>query len=97
MSKENEMQKQWISIMTKELPVLRKINNLTQKGLGEVVGVSRQTITNIESGRNEMKWSLFLSLMFVFSLDQDSNEYLRSQDFPYADIVSWLKSKRMWG
>ena len=40
--------------MVEHLPVLRKINNLTQKGLGEVIGVTRQTITNIESGRSEM-------------------------------------------
>ena len=59
MNSEKELKEKCVIIMKEHLPVLRKINNLTQKGLGEVIGVSRQTITNIENGRSEMKWSIF--------------------------------------
>ena len=95
MNSEKKLKEQCINTMVEHLPVLRKINNLTQKGLGEVIGVSRQTITKIESGRSEMKWSIFLTLMFIFSLDNESNEYLKRLDFPYEDIKKWLKSKKM--
>ena len=77
-----------------ELPVLRKMHHLTQKDLGDIIGVSRQTITNIESGKSEMKWSVFLALMFVFSLDNNSLEYLKRLDIPYAEIKKWLEEKR---
>ena len=71
---------------------MRKINNLTQKDLGDIIGVSRQTVTNIESGKSEMKWTTFLAIMFVFSLDHGSVEYLRRLDIPYAEISNgWLK------
>ena len=95
MNSEKKLKEQCINIMVEHLPILRKINNLTQKSLGEVIGVSRQTITNIESGKSGMKWSIFLTLMFVFSLDNDSNEYLKRLDFPYEDVKKWLISKRM--
>ena len=75
--KEEELLKRCTEILSKELPVLRKINNLTQKDLGDIIGVSRQTVTNIESGKSEMKWTTFLAIMFVFSLDHGSVEYLR--------------------
>lgn len=50
--------------LTKELPVLRKMAGFTQKDLGEILGVSRQTIINIESGTSKMKWPIFLASMF---------------------------------
>ena len=46
-----------VNCLAKELPILRKMVGLTQKDLGEILGVSRQTITNIESGTSKMKWS----------------------------------------
>lgn len=70
------------------------MHHLTQKDLGDIIGVSRQTITNIESGKSEMKWSVFLALMFVFSLDNNSLEYLKQLDIPYAEIKKWLEEKR---
>lgn len=79
--------------LAKELPVLRKMNNLSQKDLGDIVGVSRQTITNIENGKSEMKWSLFLALMFIFSMSHNSTEYLKRIDIPYSEIKNWLRKK----
>ena len=35
------------------LPVARKIANLTQKGLADVMGVSETTVINWEKGRSE--------------------------------------------
>lgn len=86
--------KQCTECLTKELPVLRKMNNLTQKKLGEIIGVSRQTITNIENKKTEMKWSQFLALMFIFSLDHNSSEYLKRINIPYEELKKWLYEKR---
>ncbi len=83
-----------VACLTKELPVLRKMNNLTQMDLAEIIGVSRQTITNIESGSSKMKWSFFLAVMFVFSLDHTTSEYLKTINMPYPELKEWLKNKR---
>ncbi len=79
--------------LTKELPVLRKMCNLTQKKLGDIVGVSRQTITNIESGKCEMKWTLFLALILLFSLDKNCATYIKEMDIPYQKVKDALASK----
>ena len=73
----NELFEKCTECLKKELPVLRKMAGLTQKDLGEILGVSRQTITNIENGTGKLKWSLFLAAMFIFSLDHNILEYLK--------------------
>ena len=82
-----------VNCLAKGLPILRKMVGLTQKDLGEILGVSRQTITNIESGTSKMKWPLFLATMFVFSLDQTTSEYLKTRDIPYQQLKEWLHEK----
>ena len=94
MYQNQEIMKLCTEKLAAELPVLRKMHHLTQKDLGDIIGVSRQTITNMESGKSEMKWSCFLALMFVFSLDSNSLEYLKRLDIPYAEIKTWLGEKR---
>ena len=79
--------------LANELPVLRKMCNLTQKNLGDIVGVSRQTITNIESGKCEMKWTLFLALILLFNLNKNCNNYIKEMDIPYEQVKDILAKK----
>ena len=90
----NELFEKCTECLKKELPVLRKMAGLTQKDLGEILGVSRQTITNIENGTGNLKWSLFLAAMFIFSLDHNILEYLKNIDMPYSQLKEWLNEKR---
>ena len=94
MNKNKELLGRCIEILTKELPVLRKMTGLTQKDLANILGVSRQTITNIESGAGKMKWSLFLAIMFIFDLDYNTSEYLKTIDIPYTELKEWLINER---
>lgn len=94
MNKNKELFDSCTDCLAKELPVLRKMSGLTQKGLGEILGVSRQTITNIESGASKMKWPVFLATMFIFSLDQNTSEYLKILNLPYSQLKAWLQEKK---
>ena len=94
MNKDNELLGRCIDTLTKELPVLRKMTGLTQKDLAGILGVSRQTITNIESGSGRMKWALFLAIMFLFDLDHNTSEYLKTIDIPYKELKEWLINER---
>lgn len=80
--------------LVKILPTLRKMNNLTQSDLAEILGISRQTITNIECGKNKMSWGLFWAMLFVFSLGENSDEYMRQSNIPFDQLKKWLISKR---
>ena len=94
MEKNSELFEVCTECLTKELPVLRKMAGLTQKDMGDILGVSRQTITNIESGAAKMKWSIFLASMFIFSLDNNTSEYLKTINLPYPMLREWLHEKQ---
>ncbi|MCH5161950.1 MAG: helix-turn-helix domain-containing protein [Clostridiales bacterium] len=73
--------------------MLRALCNLTQKNLGDIVGVSRQTITNIESGKSKMQWTLFLALMLVFGLNKNCMNYIKEMKIPYSQVKEVLANK----
>lgn len=85
-----DLLKRCTDCLTDELPVLRKMTGLTQENLGQIIGVSRQTIANIENQKRQMKWSTFLALMFIFSLSGESSAYLKTLNIPYDDLKQWI-------
>ena len=62
------------------LPLLRDKMGMTQEELGRVSGVSRVTISQIESGRSMMNWLHFTALMMVFTSDRNVKELLYVKD-----------------
>lgn len=54
--------------METRLPELRKMNKLTQEELADLVGVTRQTISSIESGKYIASLPLAYKLAKVFNL-----------------------------
>ena len=49
-----------------ELPVLRARIDMTQDEISEIVGLSRQTYSAIETRKRKMTWSNYVALLFVF-------------------------------
>lgn len=68
-----ELREHCYEVLAENLPMLRGKLRITQEDLAKAVGVSRQTITLIESKKYISKWNLFMALMFVF-LFQPANE-----------------------
>lgn len=62
--------------LTEELAVLRKRLGQTQEELESVCGISRVTLSQIESGRCRMSWLHFASLMQVFTQNREVKELL---------------------
>lgn len=50
-----------------ELPALRAKMGNSQANMGELIGVSRQTYSMIETQKKEMGWSVYMALILVFS------------------------------
>lgn len=53
--------------LSAELPALRAKMGSSQAELGELIGVPRQTYSMIETQKKEMAWSVYMSLILVFS------------------------------
>lgn len=56
----------YIERLLDELPVLRAKIGLSQAELGEIVGLSRQTYSSIETKKRNMSWNTFMALMMFF-------------------------------
>ena len=68
-----------IDILTNELKVLRTKANISQQDLADRMGVSRQTYSMIETKKQRMTWSHFLTLLFLFKSNDDT-----------AKMIEWI-------
>lgn len=71
-------QEEYLEKMVKQLPVLRASIRVTQKELAKKIGVTRQSMMNIETHRRPIQWSTYLALVLVFQQFEDSRVLLRS-------------------
>lgn len=81
------MQDDYIDKLTKNLPVLRAATNMTQAQLAEKIGVSRQTIVAIETGKRPLPWSLYLAMILVFQKYDESNVLLERLELFDSDVI----------
>ena len=62
--------------LTAALPQLRRRLGLTQEEMEDTSGISRVTLSQIESGRSRMSWLHFNALMQLFVQNQETKELL---------------------
>lgn len=67
-----------IDILTEELPVLRARLALSQDDLCNIIGISRQTYSAIETKKRKMTWNTFLSLILVFGFNEKTSVMLET-------------------
>ena len=65
-----------IENMTKNMVTLRTMLHLSQAELATLIGMGRQTLVAIETRKRKMTWNTFLSLMFVFSQNKETDSLL---------------------
>lgn len=62
--------------MAENLPVLRKKLGLSQTSLGDLIGVSRQTISSFENKTRAIPWQVFTALLFIFNENSGTQKLL---------------------
>lgn len=67
-----------ISHLTNELPVLRAKIGVSQDEISNIIGISRQTYSAIETGKRQMSWNTFLSLILVFGCNEETSAMIDS-------------------
>ena len=65
----SEIEQLWISQFQENLGALRKVAGWTTQQLANELGVARQTISNLETGRSPMTKLQYLALRTVFSAE----------------------------
>ena len=76
LSLDDDMKKKLIGVLTNELKVLRAKTGITQQELADKLGVSRQTYGMIENKTQDMSWSQFLALVFLFRSNTETARLL---------------------
>ncbi len=66
MTYKDENRPEYIRRLTEELPVLRARLRLSQDELARGVGISRQTLSLIETGKQSMSWVTFMAMIAFF-------------------------------
>jgi len=68
----------YTQLMAKHLPILRAALSLSQTTLAEIIGVTRQTLSAAESGLRDLSWGNFISLLYVFTQNEQTLPLLRT-------------------
>ncbi|MBQ1490580.1 MAG: helix-turn-helix domain-containing protein [Blautia sp.] len=72
-----EERQDYMERLMKELSPLRAKAGISQADLANLIGVSRQTYSAIESRKRPMQWSTYLSLLLFFDRNRDTRDLLR--------------------
>ncbi len=86
----NKKQQEMINTLTQALPHLRKEFNISQTELAHKVGLSRQMISLIERGKQQMTWTQFLAIVFFFKSNNDFERGKKAVAKKYPNIVEQL-------
>ncbi len=66
-----------IHLLQSNLASLRARIGISQEEIANVIGVTRQTYYAMESGKREMMWGTFMSLLFFFNSIDSTAEMMR--------------------
>ena len=86
-----DTKKTLISTLTNELKVLRAKVGITQQELADRLGVSRQTYGMIENKTQDMNWSQYLALTFLFRNNDDTAKILEWTGAYTPELERYLK------
>jgi DNA-binding XRE family transcriptional regulator len=79
--------------MTEHLPKIRKLLSLTQADLGNLTGLSRVTISQIESGKVQMTWLHLNAIMFICTANRRSKEYIFANNILGPRYLQFVQGK----
>lgn len=82
-----------IEQLASNLEILRAGAKLTQEATAKAIGISRQTYCQIENGNSKMSWSIYLSLLLLFSSIPGTAELLGKLGIRVDEIMNDLNEQ----
>lgn len=83
----DDYRKASIELLIDNLAALRARLNITQEGLANVIGVSRQTFYSIETGKRKMSWPIYMAIIFFFDSIPDTSEMMKELRIYPIDLI----------
>ena len=89
-----EQQKEIICArVARHLPIIRKGLRLSQSRFGELAGISRARIIQVENGTAHLSWGQLTSVLFIFLGDARSKEYLYANNVLGPRFLQYMQQK----
>ena len=82
-----DKQEIYLGKMIKHLPVLRTSIRITQQELARKIGITRQSMMAIETGKRQLQWSNYLALVLVFYQYEDSKKLMENFELFDGEII----------
>lgn len=76
--------------MVKLLKPLRFRLGITQREVGEIIGMTMVTYGEIENNRRELTWRYFLALLFFYSNNLQTKEMIQESGIISQRLTQWL-------
>lgn len=81
----------YVQLMVENLPTLRARLGLNQAELANIMGVTRQTLSAVESGTRELTWGNFISLLYVFTQNEETIPLLETLGIYTPELASLFR------
>lgn len=78
------------TLMSENLQILRMKADLSQEDLANLLGVTRQTISAIETGQRTMSWTVFLALFLLFLNNKETKQLLIALGIYTKEISNYI-------
>ena len=88
-----EEKKRLCAELTEHLPKIRKLLNLTQAEFGDMTGLSRVTISQIEGGKVKLTWLHLNAIMFICVSNIRTKEYIYANNILGTRFLQFVQCK----
>lgn len=73
------------------LPRIREMLGVTQAGLGELCGISRARVSQIESGHSPMRWAQWMGVMHLCAVNRRTRDYIAANELCPMRVYQYLQ------
>lgn len=80
----------YAALMSQNLQILRLKADLSQEDLANLLGVTRQTISAIETGQRTMSWTAFLALFLLFLNNKETKQLMIALGIYTKEISNFI-------
>ena len=82
----------YIMKLTDNLAMLRAKAGVSQSDVADVIGIARQTYSNLETGKKTMTWNMFLSLILFFKENDETKTVIRLLGIYTDELEAYIKN-----
>ena len=87
---DEQTKKDYCKVLSGNLPVLRAKLGATQQDLANRIGMSRNMIAQIETGKKEMSWVTFVALSLLFLKNETTAAVFKSLEIFDEKVEKFL-------